>query len=360
MTAADYPDWAGTPLLGVDTVLAHPMGGSITVPAAGMAGNPATLYTGPVTGISYQFFTAALSSVTAHTTIAAGSGGLSLPQATIDVVSSAGFLAGGGSAVVTTSLGQQAVSYTGVATGQLMGCTGGLGVMTAGDSVEASPVTPFYQISVQSFSGLNLTALEHWILLMTDVSPASANALVSGRGPVKSAMVTMLVKNFDTQPITVSYGLISSGRVVSRDDWRHVSNNIATSMSFEGVAFSTPISEPAGLLLGNSPLISVGPSVVEGRIMPVFAGTQQFTSTVSSQNPAVNLDFEVVVYVPDPNFAAPLQLVWQETFTSGPNWQIGPLDFTMPRMPPIILFNNLSGTTGADVVYTLVGQEFST
>lgn len=80
----------------------------------------------------------------ASTTVAAGSNGLSLPQATINVASSAGFTAG--IALVATSAGIQSVTYAGVATGQLTGCTGGAGTMSTGAAVSTAKLAEVMKI----------------------------------------------------------------------------------------------------------------------------------------------------------------------------------------------------------------------
>jgi hypothetical protein len=73
------------------------------------------------------------------TTIASGSNGQILPQATINVVSTATFSAASGSnpqtAVVATSTGAQTITYTGLTSTSLTGVTGGTGKMTQGGAV---------------------------------------------------------------------------------------------------------------------------------------------------------------------------------------------------------------------------------
>jgi hypothetical protein len=71
------------------------------------------------------------------TTIAAGSNGASLPQATINVVSTTGFPTSG-TIFVYTSLGTQIVTYTGINATQFTGCSGGLGTMSTGGNVTSS------------------------------------------------------------------------------------------------------------------------------------------------------------------------------------------------------------------------------
>jgi len=71
----------------------------------------------------------------ASRTIAAGSNGQVLPQGTINVASTAGFL-GSGTITVTTSAGAQTVTYTSTSGGtQFTGCSGGTGTMSTGGAV---------------------------------------------------------------------------------------------------------------------------------------------------------------------------------------------------------------------------------
>jgi len=71
-----------------------------------------------------------------NTTIAAASNGQTLPQATINVVSTAGFPSSGTIAVVTTA-GTVPVNYTGITPISFTGCTGGTGTMSTGGFVNA-------------------------------------------------------------------------------------------------------------------------------------------------------------------------------------------------------------------------------
>lgn len=71
------------------------------------------------------------------TTIAAGSNGASLPQATINVVSTTGFPTSG-TIYVFTNQGTQTVSYTGINATQFTGCTNGSGTMSTGGNVTSS------------------------------------------------------------------------------------------------------------------------------------------------------------------------------------------------------------------------------
>jgi hypothetical protein len=68
------------------------------------------------------------------TTLTAASNGLSLPQATITVASTAAFPSSGAAFVVTTA-GMQMVLYTGTTPTSLTGCTQGTGTMATGGNV---------------------------------------------------------------------------------------------------------------------------------------------------------------------------------------------------------------------------------
>lgn len=70
----------------------------------------------------------------ANTAIAAASNNVSLPQPTINVLSTTGFPASG-TAAIATNAGIQLVNYTSTTATTLTGCTGGTGLMSTGSSV---------------------------------------------------------------------------------------------------------------------------------------------------------------------------------------------------------------------------------
>lgn len=76
------------------------------------------------------------------TTIAAGSNGASLPQATINVVSTTGFPTSG-VVWVYTSAGTQQVNYTGLTGTTLTGCTGGTGTLATGNTIGSSSLMTY-------------------------------------------------------------------------------------------------------------------------------------------------------------------------------------------------------------------------
>lgn len=75
-----------------------------------------------------------------QTTIAAGSNGAVLPQATINVVNTTGFPVSG-TLQISTSTGVNYVSYTGTTGTSFTGCTGGTGTLSTGGFVTQTSIT---------------------------------------------------------------------------------------------------------------------------------------------------------------------------------------------------------------------------
>jgi hypothetical protein len=140
---------AGSTITVVSTA-GFPSSGSLQVPnAAGgfvlmsyTAIGSATTFTGAIgPGFTTPAAAAAvLPYANAVNSIAAGSNGASLPQATINVASVVGFLPATAAqpqqVQVTTAAGVQTVTYTGMTTTSFTGCTGGTGAMATGGLVQ--------------------------------------------------------------------------------------------------------------------------------------------------------------------------------------------------------------------------------
>lgn len=109
---------------------------------------------------------------TAATTIAAGSNGASLPQATINVASTTGF-ASSGSISVVTAAGTQTVTYTGLTGTTFTGCTGGTGAMATGGAVAQMPIV------LASGTGYNLDA-RNGLLRLVQAPSAGSQLMVEG------------------------------------------------------------------------------------------------------------------------------------------------------------------------------------
>jgi hypothetical protein len=76
------------------------------------------------------------------TTIAAGSNGASLPQGTINVISTTNFPTSG-TILVFTNAGSQTVTYTNTTGTSFTGCTGGAGTMSTGNTVSTPSLLTF-------------------------------------------------------------------------------------------------------------------------------------------------------------------------------------------------------------------------
>jgi len=103
-----------------------------------------------------------------ETTVAAGSNGQTLPQATINVVSTTNFPASGQILVQTTS-GRQRVTYTGTTATTFTGCTGGVGTMATGNIVRN--VTP----NAQDLVRLELTSQGGALIIISAASTQTTN-----------------------------------------------------------------------------------------------------------------------------------------------------------------------------------------
>lgn len=106
-------------------------------------GTTGTTFTGAAGGTGIIRTGSYVAQTNRATTIAVGSNGLNLPQATINVASTTGFPASGTIRVITNgnSGGTQTVTYTGVTATTFTGCAGGTGTMATGNSVSSLPIT---------------------------------------------------------------------------------------------------------------------------------------------------------------------------------------------------------------------------
>jgi hypothetical protein len=129
-----YADNAATP--GTPDVLIADFGQVDTSTAAGNK---------MVTGLTQSlqpyvlYWLYAVSQLNVSTTIAAGSNGAVLPQATINVASTTGFPASG---TIYTSTGNQVpITYTGTTATTFTGCSGGTATLATGQTVWGMPTT---------------------------------------------------------------------------------------------------------------------------------------------------------------------------------------------------------------------------
>ncbi len=126
------------------TLLVFSSAGPQTITYTGTTG---TTFTGCVGGTGTLFVNNYVAQTNRSTTIAAGSNGIALPQATINVASAVGFPTSGTIRVVTSvsnsngnTLSVQTVTYSGTTGTSFTGCTGGIGTMFTGNAVSSLPI----------------------------------------------------------------------------------------------------------------------------------------------------------------------------------------------------------------------------
>lgn len=102
----------------------------------GCSGGTGTMSTGNVVN-SFAATNVPGNTIGCATIIASGSNGVSLPQTTINVVSTTTFPTSG-TIYVYTNQGTQTVTYTGITTTSFTGCTGGAGTMSTGNNVTSN------------------------------------------------------------------------------------------------------------------------------------------------------------------------------------------------------------------------------
>jgi hypothetical protein len=125
------------------------------------------------------------------TTISAASNGQTLPQATINVVSTATFPVSG-TIEVTTSSGAQIVTYTGTTATSFTGCSGGIGTMSTGGAVSLIQTLPQATIFVESTFGFprsgriqivnGTVPIYGQIVTYTGITPTSFTGCLGGAG----------------------------------------------------------------------------------------------------------------------------------------------------------------------------------
>lgn len=216
---------------------------------------------------------------------------------------------------------------------------------------QAVPAAPFIKGAFiwKDGSGGNTLQLQHWIMLQTNVSAARDNALICGHGPADASWLTVLAHNYDSADSTIDFELFETSEPFTRHSLSSVSNNILGNYTYGGQTFSTPVSDPAALIMGNTPLLAINPGLTAARINALYAGKCQLN--VEQAAPFAGA---VTVYAVHPDFAVPLQIIYSSVMPASGNLQVA--DLTIPRTPTVIVLSNTSGAPGA-YQYSLVPQE---
>lgn len=188
-------------------------------------------------------------------------------------------------------------------------------------------------------------ARERWYINATTSSPASANALVAGRGPTKSSLLNMTLMAYDSvQAMSCDLSLYQSTRAVTRDDWRSLGTGAM------GPSFVNAGGDQAALIAGSKIPASLAAGTSVKRVCGLYSGQAQFCLI---QDGVQSLAWTVQAV--EPGSAAANWPVVAGATTSSPqaNYAI-----TLPRSPTYITVTN-NGGVATDVQWCLTAQEFA-
>ncbi|HEV2354698.1 MAG TPA: hypothetical protein VGR89_10660 [Puia sp.] len=245
--------------------------------------------------------------------------------------------------------------YNGLITGDSYSISLG-SFLPSGLSATAAPFVKLSLIWSNTFNGTALD-IQHWFTLMTDVAPG--NCQISGRGPCLYPYVKVLMNNKDTiDPVTSTAQFFQDFRKTSRHDIRSVTNNIATTMTYAGFTFSTPVSDMAANILGTTnsfvTLPNTGSDSIQTRILGLYSGQFSF---FCEQQPATAQPVHVTMFYLEPEFANVVQPLWVGDMTATVTNLFVP-NITAPRVPIVISFQNIGSAT-TSFLYQATLQEFS-
>jgi hypothetical protein len=229
--------------------------------------------------------------------------------------------------------------------------------------ISSAATIPFARVSLiwKDVAGGQVIDIQHWVIPTTNVSPANSNTLITGRGPARSQHVTVLLENYDpAQPLTADAYFYQSSRVVTRDDWRSISDNttFATPAGLTtangNYLWTTPDSDPANNIPGFMAKVAIPNGGYQGRMNAVYCG--QYYLVVSKDDNVNTLLITVVAINPDvvPG-GGEHPFIFQEQLTG---YQFTGY-ITAPRGPVVVFLQNQGPNTINNVLYSLIDQEFA-
>ncbi len=238
--------------------------------------SPASAYTSIAAGSNGASLPQATINVAATsvatTTIAAGSNGQSLPQTVISVASTTGFPASG-VLWVTTSGGQQVITYTGTTGTTFTGCSGGSGTMSTGGAVSTGfPNSGYIYVT---------TNLGFQVVTYTGITGTTFTGCSGGLGTMSTGGPIFLGSTpTGTINVTSSSG---TGNVVTYTG--------TTATTYTGASGGTGTMSTGGAI--NSPITAItarahtlqyGQSVINSGIVGLPNANNTFTSTPIGNN----------------------------------------------------------------------------
>jgi len=198
----------------------------------------------------------------ATTTIAAGSNGQSLAQSIINVASTTGFPATG-VIYVTTSGGQQVVTYTGLTATSFTGCTGGSGTMSTGGAVSFGfPNSGYIYVN---------TNLGYQVVTYTGITGTTFTGCLGGTGTMSTG-----------GPVFLGYPPTGTINVVTNTGVYPVNYTGTTATTFTGATLGSGTMSTAGSITSSITAITTGAHTLQYNqtaIVGGVVGLPNFNST---------------------------------------------------------------------------------
>lgn len=186
---------------------------------------------------------------------------------------------------------------------------------------------------------------ERWHISGTTSSPAANNGLVIGRGPSKSAQLSIIVHNNDAaNNMTLDLIVWQSSRVVTRDDWRGFQESGSVPV------WSVGSREPNSNILGYENAINVSAGVTRQRLCALYSGQGMLSVALAAGNTAT---VTVIVPLADVGVAA-----YPVIFAAAPGATLVNAYLSLPRCPVVVQIAN-AGAGAVVVTWSLIMQEFA-
>lgn len=178
---------------------------------------------------------------------------------------------------------------------------------------------------------------------------------IHGRGPTKGDQVVVIIHNYSaTSAVTVSYTLLQTSRVFTREFWKTIGPN-ATAPVFPGFTAATMNPSSGALAVSTGSVAANGNTSL---VLPLYTGTVAFTG-LTTDTTAGNSEWDIVT--------ATDQQVPQATVLAGRNGESGFAadgatslylpDVSLPRSQCTLNMLNHNATTTESLTGTMFARE---
>jgi hypothetical protein len=183
---------------------------------------------------------------------------------------------------------------------------------------------------------------EQWVVTATTTSPAASVALVTGRGPSRSAQLAITLTNYDPAVnLAADLAVYQSTRGVSRADWRALGTG------------AQPYNTNAGancpaLIPGYKASASLASGANVQRSIGLYSGPATFAM---QQSAGMELLWNIVSVQPQAVATTWPVIAGGVTSATVASWQV-----TLPRTPCIVIAENL-GASATNVQWAVTALE---